>query len=454
MAFEADEYLLESNAAKSLYAEIESLPIVDAHSHADLSEIVKNDGWDDIWEVEGATDHYVWSMMRKRGVPEHKITGDAPNRQKWMALAEVFPELAGNPTYEWIHLDLRRLFGIKKPISAETGKEIWEETKSQLSNQSMKPQSLLDNFDVEVLCTTDDPTSDLSDHEAAVDAVDGINTRSTWRIDRALKIDQPSWREFVAELEVATGTDTSSLSGYLSALSDTHDYFAKHGCRACDLSLKEVVTHPVGEQRAKEIYADAFDDKDLSRSEIVDFQAFLLEEVGHLNKEKNWVTQLHIGAVRNYRDELYETVGVDAGGDVATQSIELANNLQYFLNIFDGEMEVVLYTVDSTHYPTISTLSRAFPNVSIGSAWWFNDSPYGMDEQLRQMGSVDLLANHAGMVSDSRKLISYGSRFEMFRRVLANVLGEMVDRRQMPMDHAKQLATHLAYDRPRSLYKF
>lgn len=32
------------------------------------------------------------------------------------------------------------------------------------------------------------------------------------------------------------------------------------------------------------------------------------------------------------------------------------------------------------------------------------------------------------MVSDSRKLLSYGSRFEMFRRTLANVVGEMVDR--------------------------
>ncbi|GAA0681918.1 glucuronate isomerase [Natronoarchaeum mannanilyticum] len=454
MAFEADEYLLESDAAKTLYAEIESLPVVDPHSHADLSEIVENDGWDDIWEVEGATDHYVWSMMRKRGVPERKITGDASNKEKWMALAEVFPELAGNPTYEWIQLDLRRRFGIEKPLSAETGEEIWEETKARLSEQSMKPQSLLDDLDVEVLCTTDDPTSDLADHKTAEDAVDGIDTRPTWRVDRALKIDQPSWREFVDELEAATGTDTASLSGYLSALEDTHDHFAEHGCRACDLSLEEVVTRPVGEQRAEEVYDAALAGENLSRAEIVDFQAFLLEEIGRLNREKDWVTQLHIGAVRDYRDELYETVGADAGGDVSTQSIELADNLRYFLNEFDGDMEIILYTVDPTHYPTLTTLSRAFPSVSVGPAWWFNDSPYGMDEQLRQMGSVDLLANHAGMVSDSRKLISYGSRFEMFRRVLANVLGEMVEQRRMPMDHAKQLATHLAYDRPRSLYEF
>ncbi|SEP01359.1 Glucuronate isomerase [Halogranum amylolyticum] len=103
---------------------------------------------------------------------------------------------------------------------------------------------------------------------------------------------------------------------------------------------------------------------------------------------------------------------------------------------------------------TLVTLARAFPNVSVGPAWWFNDSPYGIDEQLRHMGSVDLLANHAGMVSDSRKLVSYGSRFEMFRRVLANLLGEMVNQGRVPMGHAKHLASHVAYDRPKELYGF
>lgn len=42
-----------------LYESIDSLPIVDPHSHADIEEILENEGWEDIWEVEGATDRYV-----------------------------------------------------------------------------------------------------------------------------------------------------------------------------------------------------------------------------------------------------------------------------------------------------------------------------------------------------------------------------------------------------------
>ena len=132
MTFMDSEYLLETPAAKRLYEEIRDLPILDPHSHLDVEELVENEGWTDIWEVEGATDHYVWELMRKRGVPEERITGGASNREKWTALAKVFPAFAGNPTYEWVHLDLKRRFGIEKPISADTADEIWEETRAQL----------------------------------------------------------------------------------------------------------------------------------------------------------------------------------------------------------------------------------------------------------------------------------------------------------------------------------
>jgi glucuronate isomerase len=117
-------------------------------------------------------------------------------------------------------------------------------------------------------------------------------------------------------------------------------------------------------------------------------------------------------------------------------------------------MAVVLYTVDPTHYPTVATLARAFPNVSVGAAWWFNDSPYGMQDQLEYVGTVDLLANYGGMVSDSRKLLSFGSRFEMFRRSLANTVGAMVERGQVPEPVAEDLVRHVAYDRPNELWGF
>ncbi|MFC4987790.1 glucuronate isomerase, partial [Saliphagus infecundisoli] len=205
MGFIDDDYLLETEAARSLYGEIADLPIVDPHTHADVREIVDDDGWDDVWEVEGATDHYVWALMRNRGVPERRITGDASNREKWEALAEVFPSFAGNPTYEWIHLDLRRRFGIEERISGDTAEEIWAETRSQLADDSMRPQSLLREMGVELLCSTDDPTSSLEYHDHAAEEIEDVSVLPTWRADRALQPGTDDWAAFRAELAESTG---------------------------------------------------------------------------------------------------------------------------------------------------------------------------------------------------------------------------------------------------------
>ncbi|WP_226042594.1 glucuronate isomerase [Natrinema sp. DC36] len=454
MSFLDEEYLLESEPAKRLYDEIRDLPILDPHSHVDVEAVAANEGWNDIWEVEGATDHYVWELMRKRGVDEENITGSASNREKWLALAEVFPEFAGNPTYEWVHLDLKRRFGIERAISAETAEDIWAETKVRLEDPSMRPRTLLREMNVEVVSSTDDPTSTLEHHRRLAVEMDDVTVRPTWRPDAAMKIEAAGWPEYVADLGAATGTSVDDFAGFLRALEVSHEYFNEHGCGASDHGLREVISRPVSERRAADVYRRVYAGETISAEAVTDFKAFVLERIGELNSETGWITQLHMGAVRDYRRSLYEKLGLDSGGDVSTQSIELTENLRYFLNRFDGDLETVLYTVDPTHYPTLATLARAYPDVSVGAAWWFNDSPAGMEAQLERVSNVDLLANYGGMVSDSRKLISFGSRFEMFRRSLANTVGRMVERGQMPDDAASDLVERVAYDRPQELWNF
>ncbi|ELZ39050.1 glucuronate isomerase [Halorubrum saccharovorum DSM 1137] len=454
MGFLDEDYLLESASARRLYDEISDLPILDPHSHVDVAALARDEGWNDIWEVEGETDHYVWELMRKRGVSERKITGDATNREKWNALASVFPEFAGNPTYEWVHLDLKRRFGIEKPISAATADEIWEETKAALDEPAMRQRRLLREMNVEVVSSTDDPTSDLEHHRTLADELDDVTVRPTWRPDAAMGIGDAGWREYVATLGDATDTDVSDFDGFLAALRTSHEYFEANGCGASDHGLSEIRSRSVDRRRAADVYERAAAGEALTDGDVADFEAFVLERIGEMNRETDWVTQLHIGPVRDYRDSLYDELGADAGGDISTGDLDLADGLRYFLNRFDEELEIVLYVVDPTHYPTVATVARAFPNVSVGAAWWFNDSPHGIRSQLEYVGTVDLLANYGGMVSDSRKLLSFGSRFEMFRRSLANVVGEMVERGQMPMTVAEDRVRQVAYERPAELWDF
>ena len=452
MGFLDEKYLLENEEACDLYGEVRNFPVLDAHNHGDVKEIVDNEGWDNIWEVEGATDHYVWELMRRCGVEEEKITGKASDREKWQALAQVFPRLAGNPTYEWIHLDLKRRFDIQEEISGETAKVIWEKSSALLGEEKMKPQNLLREMNVEIMCTTDDPASGLGYHKRAREEVSGVQILPTWRPDRGMNIEQDTWKDFLLELEETFSVSIKNLDDYLQVLKKSHDFFDEMGCVASDHGITRPAVYPVGKKKAARIFEKRVNAEKLTATEVRDFKAFMMVYFGELNEQSGWVTQLHIGAVRDYRDKLFCELGKDSGGDISTNDLELAENMKPFFNRFDGEMPIVLYFLDPVLEPTMTVIARAFPNVFLGAPWWFNDSPYGIARHLEYIGSVDLLSNHAGMVTDSRKLMSYDSRTEVFRRTACNVLGKMVNRGQMSREIAVSLLKDISYETPRKIY--
>ena len=183
------------------------------------------------------------------------------------------------------------------------------------------------------------------------------------------------------------------------------------------------------------------------------YMGAFMAEAAELNAQTNWVTQLHAGAVRDVRNVLWNNLGPDVGGDISDHYQNFSTGLISFLNRFDSRLKTVLYCLDQGHQATLATISRAFGStVRLGSAWWLCDTPIGMKRQLEYIGQVDLWYDFAGMVSDSRKLLSYGSRFEMFRRVLADVLGEAVEKGRLPMEIAENLAETMAYKEPKRFW--
>jgi glucuronate isomerase len=204
---------------------------------------------------------------------------------------------------------------------------------------------------------------------------------------------------------------------------------------------------------ADAIMKKAYAGKPLTKAECETYSGYILGYCAGLNSAKGWVTQLHIGAVRDIRDVLFRTLGPDSGGDVSDHMIDIVHPLGRLLNKYDGSLKSVLYCLDAGHQASLATVARAFGgNVRLGSAWWLNDTPIGMRRQLEYIGSVDLLYNFAGMVSDSRKILSYGSRFEMFRRVLCDVVGGMVERGQIPYKLSEKLVERMCYSGPKEFF--
>nr|MDO8112289.1 glucuronate isomerase [Candidatus Sigynarchaeota archaeon] len=235
----------------------------------------------------------------------------------------------------------------------------------------------------------------------------------------------------------------------------THEYFEKHGCRASDHGIQVPFGYLVFGTRANEIFKKRMAGKDLTPEDVRDYISYMMHQFAEMNSQSGWIMQVHLGAVRDYRTWLLDKLGPDTGGDISDHTTSIVEPLKDLLNAFDNKLKIVLYSIDPNQAPTLATITRAFgKDVNLGAAWWFNDSPVGMKRQLEYIGSVDLLANFAGMVTDSRKLVSYGSRTEMFRRVLSDVLGTMVEKGQVPEQIATKLAKNICYDNPKAMFGF
>lgn len=458
MAFMDKDFLLTTNSAKAIYEEIGSLNILDPHNHCDVKALAEDRGFQDLWEAEAATDHYVWELMRKCGVAEEFVTGkNTSNYEKWKALAGVFELFAGNPTYEWIHLDLRTRLGIDLEINAENADAIWEQSKAKLQTKEFSPQSLIIAMNVEAMCSTDDPADTLDYHKTLRGESSRIQgrVRPTFRPDNAMNIEKPTWNAYVDRLGKRWSRNLDTLDDFLDVLAHAHAAMGELGAVASDHGVVTPFAQQLDKAVAAELFKKARDGQKLTPAEIADFKGFFLNEMAELDSKTNWVFQLHYGCVRDVRKSLFDSLGADVGGDISDHSIEVVKPLLPLLNRFDNRLKVVLYNMHPAQNATLAMLTRAFgANVCLGPAWWLNDSYIGIKTQLELGASIDLFSNMTGMVSDSRKILSYGSRFDVYRRTLAGVLGDQADRGQMSLKTAKMLAKRLSYDRPREFFGF
>ena len=431
--FFGQEVLLRTEAAKALYAGVKDLPIIDYHCHLNEKEIQANRGFSDLGELWLGGDHYKWRAMRMCGVAEHFVTGDATFAEKYTKYAEIFSKLAGNPLYYWTQMELGLIFDIREPLGSDTAEAIRASANEKLAD--IKVSDLLKQFKVEYIATTDDPVSGLSAHGT----YGNTKVCPTFRPDRMLGLDEGA----LAELATASGIATDTLEGLKAALTARLDYFVAHGCRISDHGMDWLPTADCGEKIAAELYAKR---RELTAEDKWTLTSHLLHFVATLYAERNMVMQLHFATYRNVNTAMFSTVGRDAGFDIMRGGVD-TDRLVVFLDALNKEGKLpktVLYTLNPACVPTLCTLSGAFPNVRIGAAWWFNDTVEGIRRQIKLTAEYAALGTNLGMLTDSRSFASY-ARFDFFRRILADVVGEWVENGEYAMEHAKKLMYDVCY---------
>jgi glucuronate isomerase len=162
---------------------------------------------------------------------------------------------------------------------------------------------------------------------------------------------------------------------------------------------------------------------------------------GRLDAERNWTKQLHLGALRNANARRERELGPDKGFD-SIGDWPQASALNRYLNLLESENalpRVVIYNNNPSDNYIFATATGNFQDSSVagkiqfGSAWWFLDQKDGIEAQLNALSATGLLSRFVGMVTDSRSFMSF-PRHEYFRRVLCNLLGNEMERGDLPND--------------------
>ncbi len=465
-AFMDENFLLETPTAQKLFHEYaEHTPILDYHCHISPKEIAEDKKFKNITEVWLGGDHYKWRFMRSCGVDEKYITGDADDFEKFSKWAECLGKAIGNPLYHWSHLELQRYFDYHGHLCAATAKEVWDICNAKLAQPDMTCRNIIRRSNVTLICTTDDPIDSLEYHDQIkADTSFEVKVLPAWRPDKAMNIEKPEYRDYIAKLAEAAGmSEIHTWAELKEALKNRMAFFKSKGCIVSDHALEFVMYYPASEEEIENIFRKRMNNMTLTKEEEYTFKTAFMQFVAREYHKMDWAMQLHYGCKRDNNTLMYEKLGPDTGYDCINNyapSAQCADFLNALIKT-DELPRTILYSLNPNDNEYIGTIlgcfqdSTAVAKIQQGSAWWFNDHKVGMQNQMISLANLGNLSGFVGMLTDSRSFLSY-TRHEYFRRILCNLIGNWVENGEFPEDYdiLGEIVKNISYYNAVNYFKF
>lgn len=438
-----ETFLLQNKTAERLYNDYaRELPIIDYHCHLPPDQIAENINFDNLTRVWLNGDHYKWRAMRANGVNEEFITGGKSDLEKFEKWAATVPYTLRNPLYHWTHLELQRYFGVYELLSSATARKIYDGCSEKLRSPEYRVRSLIQNMNVEAVCTTDDPLDNLEYHQQIKADGYAVKVLPAFRPDKAMNADDiAALNTYINRLEEISGQTVTTYDDYLTAFKTRHDYFAANGCSVSDHGIEQIYADDYRDEDIATIFKKIRANGSITPMENLQFKSAMLHQFALWDHEKNWVQQYHLGALRNNNTRAFHQAGPDTGWD-SIGDFSQASALSKFLNRLDtgnNLAKTIIYNLNPADNEIMASMTGNFNDGSVagkiqfGSAWWFLDQKDGMTKQLNALSNIGLLSRMVGMLTDSRSFMSY-PRHEYFRRLVCNLFAEDIENGELPND--------------------
>ncbi len=466
-AFMDKNFLLETGTAQHLFHDYaDKMPLVDYHCHISPKEIYEDRRFNNLAEVwlggknpDGTYfgDHYKWRVMRSNGVPEDYITGDKPDFERFLKFVEALEMAIGNPMYHWCNMELHKFFGVEEPLTLDNAEAIWNKCNDMLQNDpNMTVRGLIKQSNVAFIGTTDGPIDSLEWHQKIrEDQTITVKVCPSFRPDKAININKEGFAQYIGLLAKSVGKEKlETADDVIAALIERVEFFAEMGCRASDHGLDYIPFRKGTAEEVNAVYAKVMNGECITVEEAEKYQTAVLMTLGKAYHRLDIAMQLHYSCYRNANERMYRKLGPDTGFDMIAQNNcgEMIANL---LNELDKTAEcpkTILYSLNPVDNELLGTLLGCFQSdevpgkIQLGSAWWFNDTKSGMEDQMRALANLGLFGNFIGMLTDSRSFLSY-ARHDYFRRIMCNMIGNWVENGEYPNNDAslRKITEGIAY---------
>jgi glucuronate isomerase len=440
--------------ARSLYEHTRALAIVSPHGHCNPGMLADNSPITDPATELITKDHYLLRLLYSQGVTLESLGVrplDAPDaevdgRLVWRALAEGYHHFRGTPSKLWLDFTLEEVFGVTRPLRAETSDEIYDEVTACLDRDDFRPRSLFERFGIELLATTEGALDELKAHTRLQRSGWSGRVVPTFRPDDVIDPDRVDFRKHLDALALLTGHDVATWGGYLDALRSRRACFIDAGATASDHGHPSPFTADLSLRDAEALFQRVVSGSP-SPGDAEMFRGQMLLEMAAMSVEDGLVLQLHTGSWRNHNPSLAELFGPDIGGDIP-KATDYVGSLKPLLDRFGNnrQLTVVIYTLDETTYSReLAPLAGHYPALRLGPPWWFYDSPESIRRFYRSVVETAGFSNLVGFNDDARSLLTIPARHDMSRRLNAGFLAGLVAEHRLEEEDAVDIACDLAH---------
>jgi glucuronate isomerase len=421
--------VLHDPLAQDLSAEIREIAIIDPHSHIDPRRPTAR-SLDDILGY-----HYYTELAHSVGMDHEPLAPDADPRERVRAILYHMARFDNTVQYQWF-LEIARAFLDYQEKQLDLADATWlcDRAEKVMAQPDWEEQVFRKSHLEKVFLTNefDDPLTGFD----STRYVPCLRTD-----DLVFRLDTQVVRDRLAR---ATNIEVGDAAGLRRALTALFEHFTRHGARACAISLPPDFapgTFPEG-TLANALSARSGASPDDHRALSLGVFWMLAEHCQAFDLPFD----LMIGVNRR----VYPG-GVYQGQDLFDQRTSLIQYAELF-NAFP-EVTFCVSVLSSGQNQELASYSWIFPNVITSGHWWYSNIPAYVEQDLRARLHAVPKTKQLGYYSDMYKLEFALPKYNMYRRILAQVLADdYIRTKQYTIRQALELARLLLRDNARRIF--